>query len=78
MEKDSEKFIPLVACAHEMAQIAARLAEEAREIEKYSDTLERKPHSKKGEPLTKTKLMESPKFDDVLYKKWLKTLPNNG
>ena len=74
IEKDSEKFIPLVACAHEMAQIAARLAEEAREIEKYSDTLVRKPHSKKGEPLTKTKLMESPEFDDALYRKWLKSL----
>jgi methylenetetrahydromethanopterin dehydrogenase len=77
MEKESEKYIPLVTCAHEMAQAAAKLAEEAREIEKYSDTLVRKPHSKKGEPLTKTKLMQSPTFDDVLYKKWLKTLPNN-
>jgi methylenetetrahydromethanopterin dehydrogenase len=77
MEKESEKYIPLVACAHEMAQVAAKLAEEAREIEKYSDTLVRKPHSKKGEPLTKTKLMQSPKFDDALYQKWLKTLPNN-
>jgi methylenetetrahydromethanopterin dehydrogenase len=74
IEKDSEKFIPLVACAHEMAQIAAKLAEEAREIEKYTDTLVRKPHSKKGEPLTKTKLMESPEFDDALYRKWLKSL----
>src|SRR3989337_1749115 len=35
IEKESEKYIPLVACAHEIAQIAARLAEEAREIEKY-------------------------------------------
>ena len=77
MEKESEKYIPLVTCAHEMAQAAAKLAEEAREIEKYSDTLVRKPHSKRGEPLTKTKLMQSPKFDDVLYKKWLKTLPTN-
>ena len=74
MEKDSEKFIPLVTCAHEMAQIAAKLAEEAREIEKYSDSLLRTPHSKKGEPLMKTKLMQSPEFDDDLYKKWLKSL----
>ncbi len=74
IEKDSEKFIPLVACAHEMAQIAAKLAEEAREIEKYTDTLVRKPHSKKGEPLAKIKLMESPEFDDALYRKWLKSL----
>ena len=77
MEKDSEKYIPLVACAHEMAQAAAKLAEEAREIEKYSDSIVRTPHSKKGEPLTKTNLMQSPEFDDALYKKWLKTLPNN-
>ena len=77
MEKESVKYIPLVACAHEMAQAAAKLAEEAREIEKYSDTLVRKPHSKKGEPLTKTKLLQSPEFDDTLYQKWLKTLPTN-
>src|SRR3989304_8507541 len=32
IEKKSEKYIPLVACAHEIAQIAARIAEEAREI----------------------------------------------
>ena len=76
MEKEPENYIPLVTCAHEMAQAAAKLAEEAREIEKYSDTLTRKPHSKKGEPLTKTKLMQSPEFDDELYKRWLKTLPS--
>ena len=74
MEKDREKYIPLVACAHELAQTAARLAEEAREIAKYSDTVVRKPHSKKGEPLTKTKLMEIPTFDEEIYKRWLKTL----
>ena len=74
MEKDSQKFIPLVACAHEMAQIAAKLAEEAREIEKYTDSLMRKPHSKKGEPLIKTKLLEKPKFDNEVYKEWLKSL----
>ncbi len=37
MEKENEKYIPLVASAHEVAQAAARLAEEAREIEKYTD-----------------------------------------
>jgi methylenetetrahydromethanopterin dehydrogenase len=61
VEKEKEKYIPLVACAHEIAQIAARLAEEAREIEKYADTLVRKPHSKEGKPLTKTNLLLSPK-----------------
>ena len=63
IEKESEKYIPLVACAHEIAQIAARLAEEAREIEKYNDTLMRKPHAKDGKSKTKTKLMALPTFD---------------
>jgi methylenetetrahydromethanopterin dehydrogenase len=62
MEKESEKYIPLVTCAHEIAQAAARLAEEAREIEKYSDTLKRKPHAKDGKPKIKTKLMLQPTF----------------
>jgi methylenetetrahydromethanopterin dehydrogenase len=64
IEKESEKYIPLVACAHEIAQIAARLAEEAREIEKYNDTLMRKPHAKDGKPKTKTKLMLPPTLDE--------------
>jgi len=72
LEKDREKYIPLVACAHEIAQVAARLAEEAREIEKYSDTLVRKPHSKNGKPLTKTKLMLPPTTDEEIYRRWLK------
>ena len=73
VEKEKEKYVPLVACAHELAQAAARLAEEAREIEKYADTLVRKPHSKKGKPLTKTKLMLSPSVDEEIYRRWLKT-----
>jgi len=74
VEKEKEKYIPLVACAHELAQVAARLAEEAREIEKYADTLVRKPHSKKGKPLTKTKLMFPPTADEETYRRWLETL----
>ncbi len=63
IEKESEKYIPLVACAHEIAQTAAKLAEEAREIEKCNDTLMRKPHAKDGKSKTKTKLMAPPTFD---------------
>jgi methylenetetrahydromethanopterin dehydrogenase len=74
VEKEKEKYIPLVACAHELAQVAARLAEEAREIEKYADTLVRKPHSKRGKPLTKTKLMLPPTADEETYRRWLETL----
>ncbi|MEM0314213.1 MAG: F420-dependent methylenetetrahydromethanopterin dehydrogenase, partial [Candidatus Bathyarchaeia archaeon] len=62
MEKEKEKYIPLVACAHEIAQAAAKLAEEAREIEKYGDTLVRRPHSKEGKLKFKDKLMASPIF----------------
>ncbi len=73
VEKEKEKYVPLVACAHELAQAAARLAEEAREIEKYADTLARKPHSKRGKPLTKTKLMLPPTVDEEIYRRWLET-----
>ncbi len=57
VEKEAAKYILLVACAHEIAQTAARLAEDAREIEKYGDTLIRRPHSKAGMLKTKTRLM---------------------
>lgn len=71
VEKEMEKYIPLVACAHEIVQVAAKLAEEAREIEKSADTLVRKPHSKDGKPKTKSKLMLPPTIDEELYQRWL-------
>jgi len=64
IEKESDKYIPLVASAHEIAQVAARLAEEAREIEKYSDTLVRKPHGKNGKIKIKSKLMFPPTSEE--------------
>ena len=63
VEKESNRYIPLVVSAHEIAQAAAKLAEEAREIEKYNDTLVRKPHAKNGKLKIKTKLMLPPVFD---------------
>ena len=72
VEKEKENYIPLVACAHEIAQVAARLAEEAREIEKYSDMLVRRPHAKDGRPKVKDKLMLPPVSDEETYPKWLK------
>jgi len=57
MEKEATKYVLLAACAHEIAQVAARLAEDAREIEKCGDTLIRRPHSKAGRLKTKRKLM---------------------
>ena len=72
VEKEKENYIPLVACAHEIAQAAARLAEEAREIEKYGDTLVRRPHGKDGRPKVKDKLMLPPVSDEEAHQKWLK------
>jgi len=69
VEKESEKYIPLVVSAHEIAQTAAKLAEEAREIEKYNDTLVRKPHSKKGDLKIKTKLMLPPTSNEEFHRK---------
>ena len=69
IEKESEKYIPLVTCAHEIAQAAARLAEEAREIEKANDTVARKPHAKDGKLKFKTKLMLPPVSDEEFYDK---------
>lgn len=60
VEKDKEKYIPLVACAHEIVQASANLAEEAREIEKYTDRLLRTPHAKDGRLKIKDKLMFYP------------------
>jgi len=57
IEKDKEKYVPMVACAHEIVQVGASLAEEAREIEKCGDTLLRTPHAKDGRLKTKDKLM---------------------
>jgi methylenetetrahydromethanopterin dehydrogenase len=67
VEKESNRYIPLVASAHEIAQVAARLAEEAREIEKCNDSLVRKPHAKDGKPKIKTKLMLPPALDEEFY-----------
>ncbi|MFP3985723.1 MAG: F420-dependent methylenetetrahydromethanopterin dehydrogenase [Candidatus Bathyarchaeia archaeon] len=60
VEKNKEKYIPLVACAHEIVQASANLAEAVREIEKYGDTLLRTPHAKDGRIKIKEKLMLPP------------------
>ena len=61
MEKDWEKYTLLCAEAHELMQAAAALALEAREIEKYGDTLRRTPHYDDGTILDKRKLIEKPR-----------------
>ncbi|MBS7288549.1 MAG: F420-dependent methylenetetrahydromethanopterin dehydrogenase [Candidatus Freyarchaeota archaeon] len=57
---DFEKYIPIVAAAHELMRQAALLADEARELEKSGDTVLRMPHKKSGELVSKRKLMEKP------------------
>ena len=59
--KEWERYTLIASAAHELMRYAAILADEAREIEKYGDTLLRKPHSAKGKILEKTKLIEKPK-----------------
>ncbi len=60
MTKDPEEYIPLVDSAHKLLRGAARLAEEARELERAEDNVLRTPHSKSGEILKKHRLMEKP------------------
>ncbi|MEM0084660.1 MAG: F420-dependent methylenetetrahydromethanopterin dehydrogenase [Candidatus Methanomethylicia archaeon] len=59
--KEREQYIPMVAAAHELLRYAALLADEAREIEKYGDSVYRTPHLSSGEVRFKFKLMEEAK-----------------
>ena len=58
--QDSSLYVPMVAAAHEIMRNAAKLADEAREIEKTQDKVLRKPHFRNGKIGTKRKLMEKP------------------
>jgi len=60
MMKNLEEYVPMVAAAHELLREAAKLAFDAREMEKQSDSLVREPHSRTGEMMKKEKLMEKP------------------
>jgi len=55
------KYVPLAAAGHEMMRTAAKLADEAREIEKSGDSVLRKPHHKDGSIGEKRALIEKPK-----------------
>lgn len=59
--KEWERYTRLVAAGHEMMRVAARLADEAREMEKGQDILRRTPHYDDGTVLSKIKLIEKPK-----------------
>lgn len=60
MMKNPEEYVPMVAAAHELLREAAKLAFDAREMEKQSDSLVRAPHSRTGAIMKKEKLMEKP------------------
>lgn len=60
MVQDAAKYIPIVASAHEMLGTAAKLASEAREIEKANDTVTRTPHGGDGSTVSKVALMDKP------------------
>ena len=51
--KERSDYMPLLAAAHEMMRTAASMCDEAREIEKYNDTVIRRPHHAKQHFLTK-------------------------
>ncbi len=59
--EDWKVYVPLVASGHEMMRLAARMADEAREMEKSSDTVLREPHFKDGECGWKRMLIEKPR-----------------
>jgi methylenetetrahydromethanopterin dehydrogenase len=58
VEQNAQRYVPMVTAAHEMMRAAAALADEAREIEKYNDSVNRSPHSAGGDVGHKSSLME--------------------
>ena len=59
-EKEWTRYIPLVTAGHEMMRTAAKLVDEAREIEKSDNSVLRTPHHKDGKIGEKRELMEKP------------------
>jgi len=59
--KEWEVYTAMCAAAHEMMRTAAELVDEAREIEKYGDSVLRMPHHDDGSILSKRGLIEKPK-----------------
>ncbi len=59
-EQDPTRYVQMVAAGHEMMRSAARLADEARELEKSNDSLLRTPHAAGGEARHKVRLDAKP------------------
>lgn len=58
--KELERIALTAAAGHEVMRAAAKLADEARELEKASDSVSRKPHARSGVLLDKTSLLQKP------------------
>lgn len=61
-EQDPARYVQMVAAGHEMMRSAARLADEARELEKGADSVLRTPHMPNGEARRKTHLASKPEL----------------
>ncbi len=60
MQKEMEQYIITVASAHELLNAAAKLCDEARDMEKGMDFVFRTPHAADGKILSKTTLVSKP------------------
>lgn len=58
--KEMDRIALTAAAGHEVMRAAARLADEARELEKSTDSVSRRPHSRSGAILAKTGLLDKP------------------
>ncbi|MDM7911940.1 MAG: F420-dependent methylenetetrahydromethanopterin dehydrogenase [Methanotrichaceae archaeon] len=58
--KELEAIALAAAAGHEVMRAAARLADEARELEKAGDSVSREPHARSGELMRKVRLLEKP------------------
>ncbi|AET64834.1 F420-dependent methylenetetrahydromethanopterin dehydrogenase [Methanothrix harundinacea] len=58
--KELDRIALTAAAGHEVMRAAARLADEARELEKSTDSVSRRPHARSGAILAKTGLLDKP------------------
>lgn len=58
--KELDRIALTAAAGHEVMRAAAKLADEARELEKTSDSVSRRPHARSGAILAKTGLFDKP------------------
>lgn len=58
--KELDRIALTTAAGHEVMRAAARLADEAREMEKSMDSVSRRPHARSGAILKKTGLLDKP------------------